>query len=155
MNIYIYTDGACKGNPGPGGWAIAAYAEECETPMHEQYAHNESTTNNQMELTAVINALAYMCLANKTAKYYICTDSAYIVNCFANKWYEQWEANGWKNAKKQPVANKVLWEIILQLYRGAIRQGYNFRIVKVAGHSVNQRNNYVDKLAVKASKENK
>ena len=105
--VIIYTDGACSGNPGPGGWgSILMYKEN----VKEISGALNNTTNNVMELTAVIEALKllkYKC----NVKLY--SDSAYVVNAFNQKWIYGWIKNGWKNASKEPVKNKELWE---QLY---------------------------------------
>ena len=106
--VIIYTDGACSGNPGPGGWgSILMYKEN----VKEISGALNNTTNNVMELTAVIEALKllkYKC----NVKLY--SDSAYVVNAFNQKWIYGWIKNGWKNASKEPVKNKELWE---QLYK--------------------------------------
>lgn len=146
---HIYTDGACSGNPGPGGWAFAVYCTEGHK-LHEQNGGENDTTNNRMELTAIIKAFEFMRAIGNHLTYNFYTDSAYIYNCFKQKWYMNWAKNGWKNAKKQPVANKDLWERLIKLYDDAQRDCFIFDIVKVEGHSTNEHNNYVDKMAVNA-----
>lgn len=146
---HIFTDGACSGNPGPGGWAFAVYCTE-GYKLHEQNGGENDTTNNRMELTAMIKAFEFMHATGNHLYYQFYTDSAYIFNCFRMEWYIGWEKNGWKNAKKQPVANQDLWEQLIKLYRDASSASFVFDIIKVEGHSTNEYNNYVDKMAVQA-----
>lgn len=146
---HIYTDGACSGNPGPGGWAFAAYCTE-GYKLHEQNGGEKDTTNNRMELTAMIKAFEFMHAIGNHLSYRFYTDSAYIFNCFKDKWYISWVKNGWKNAKKQPVANKDLWEHLIKLYDDAQKDCFIFDIFKIEGHSTNEYNNYVDRMAVNA-----
>lgn len=156
MNTYyIYADGACSGNPGPGGWAYAIFENDNIEPIKEQSGYNPNTTNNRMELEAFINAIARVVLGNTKDKYYICVDSAYVYNCFEKEWWVQWVNNGWLNAKNKPVLNQDLWKIAIRLHGSALRLGCNFEIVKVEGHKSDKRNNYVDKLAVQESKRRK
>ena len=146
---HIYTDGACSGNPGPGGWAFAAYTTDGQK-LHEQNGGEIDTTNNRMELTAMIRAFEFMHAIGNHLHYIFYTDSAYIHNCFKDKWFIGWINKGWKNAKKQSVANKDLWEYLIRLYDDAQKDSFIFEIVKVEGHSTNEYNNYVDKMAVNA-----
>src|SRR5699024_7043423 len=101
--IVIYTDGACSGNPGPGGWAaLLMFGDNKKELSGGEY----NTTNNRMEVMAVIQALKALkepCVAK------VHSDSAYVVNCFKQGWYKNWIKNGWKNSKKQPVENQDLW----------------------------------------------
>ncbi|MCB0957836.1 MAG: ribonuclease HI, partial [Ilumatobacter sp.] len=117
----IYTDGACAGNPGPGGWAWAVAPEG--SPRGSGGAAR--TTNQRMELQAVLEALRAMD-GNVT----IVSDSTYVVNCFRDRWWVKWKANGWRNSKKEPVANTDLWMPLVDLVQQ--RQPV-FRWVK--GHS--------------------
>jgi ribonuclease HI len=96
--VTIYTDGACSGNPGPGGWAAVLFYGE---HRKEISGGERSTTNNRMELTAVIKALKAL---KEPCRVKLHSDSAYIVNCFHQKWYAKWEKNGWKTAGNKPVA---------------------------------------------------
>ena len=146
---HIYTDGACSGNPGPGGWAFAAYTEAHQM-LYEKNGGENDTTNNQMELMAMIEAFEFMHAIGNHISYKFYTDSAYIYNCFKDKWYLGWIKNGWRNAKKQPVANKHLWQRLIKLCEDAQRDCFVFGISKVEGHSTNEYNNYVDKMAVQA-----
>ena len=140
--ITIYTDGACSGNPGPGGWgAILMYKEN----KKEISGGKKDTTNNEMEVTAVIEALKqlkYPC----TVKVY--SDSAYVVNCFKQGCIYNWQKNGWKNAQKEPVKNRELWEALYAL----VKQ-HKVEFIKVKGHSDNEYNNRCDELARNAIKE--
>lgn len=157
MNHFtIYTDGSCKGNGTKatiGGWAYIILDEE-----ENLYAYDSkglpNTTNNRMELTAIIEALKYIHMNN--IEPIICdiyTDSAYIHNCYAKKWYKNWQRNGWINSSKVPVKNKDLWKKLIPFFDNP-----NFHFNKVKGHSHNENihqkwNNIVDKMAVKATKE--
>ena len=137
--ITVYTDGACSGNPGPGGWAWAV------APDGEPQASGGelSTTNQRMELRAVLEAL--QALGGDPVAIEVVSDSTYVVNCFRDGWWVRWEKNGWKNSKKQPVANADLWKPIVDLVRGA---DVRFRWVK--GHGDDALNDLVDRLAVAA-----
>lgn len=148
--INLYTDGACSTN---GTWSGGAglYVELDEEKQY-YYMGASETTNNIMELKAFQFALHYgLYYGDVETKVNIYTDSAYIVNCLAQKWYVRWEQNGWRNSKKEPVANKEIWEDILSLYRKLTFHDLN--IYKVKGHSNNHGNNEADKLAVKGRNE--
>jgi ribonuclease HI len=134
----IYTDGACSGNPGPGGWAwaVAPEGEPSGTGGEGR------TTNQRMEITAVLEALR----ANP-GEVTIVSDSTYVVNCFRDRWYVKWQANGWRNSKKEPVANADLWRPLIDLYLARTPRPA-FRWVK--GHSGDRMNDLVDRLAVEA-----
>jgi len=138
--ITVYTDGACSGNPGPGGWAwaVAPDGEPCAS------GGEPSTTNQRMELRAVLEAL--QALGGDPVALEVVSDSTYVVNCFRDGWWVRWEKNGWKNSKKQPVANADLWKPIVDLVRGA---DVRFRWVK--GHGDDPLNDLVDRLAVAAT----
>ena len=101
--IDVYTDGACSGNPGPGGWAWVVRGGA------EGSGSDPATTNQRMEVQAVIEALR----ANP-GPVHIYSDSTYVVNCFNDRWYEGWLKRGWKNSQKKPVANRDLWEVLLE-----------------------------------------
>ncbi len=134
--VEIYTDGACSGNPGPGGWgAILKYGDiEKEISGYE-----ENTTNNRMELIAAIEALK---LLKRPCRVHLYSDSAYLVNAFNNNWVQQWNKNGWINAKRDEVKNKGLWQQLLELSRI-----HEITWIKVKGHSDNEYNNRCDRLA--------
>jgi ribonuclease HI len=139
--ITIYTDGACSGNPGPGGWgAILMYGE-----LTKEFSGAEkNTTNNRMELVAAIEALNKL---KEPCKVMLYSDSAYLVNCFQQGWYRNWQKNGWKNSKKQPVENKELWELLIKHM-----EKHQVEFIKVKGHSDNPYNNQCDHLAREAIK---
>lgn len=142
QKVTIYTDGACSGNPGPGGWgAILMYKEN----KKEISGGKENTTNNVMELTAVIEGLKLLKFPCKVKLY---SDSAYVVNAFQQKWIYGWMKNGWKNASKEPVKNKELWQ---ELYK--LTKTHEVDFMKVKGHSDNEYNNRCDELARNAIKE--
>ena len=130
----MFTDGACSGNPGPGGWAWVT-----EDGRHDSGADPE-TTNQRMELTAVAKAIEAL-----PGPLHIHSDSTYVVNCFNDRWYEGWKARGWKNAQKKPVANRDLWEPLIGAYL-ARRHELDFTWVK--GHAGNELNEIADQLAV-------
>ena len=139
--VTIYTDGACSGNPGKGGWgAILIYTKE------KQYisGSKQLTTNNQMELIATIEALKAILKPSNIALY---TDSQYVKNGITS-WIFNWKKNGWKTANKKPVANKDLW---IELEKYVDFHSVNWFWVK--GHSGNHYNEIADKLAVKAMNE--
>jgi ribonuclease HI/uncharacterized phage-like protein YoqJ len=136
MATIVYTDGACSGNPGPGGWAWAVP----DGPFASGAAAH--TTNQRMEIEA-----AYEALLAIDGPVRVVSDSTYVVNCFKNKWYVGWRAKGWKNSKKQDVANQDLWRPMIDhvLERGDVEWQW------VKGHSGDQWNDVVDRLAVEAA----
>lgn len=134
----IHTDGACRGNPGPGGWAWA-WGTESYASGHE--AH---TTNQRMEVRAVIEALR----ANNDGPIEIISDSSYVVKCFNDKWHAGWLRRGWKNSQGKAVANRDLWEELFSLTLDAVRP-VSFTWVK--GHSGDAMNDFVDQLATRAA----
>ena len=139
--VTIYTDGACSGNPGKGGWgAILIYAKE----KKYMSGSKQLTTNNQMELTATIEALKAILKPSNIALY---TDSQYVKNGITS-WIFSWKKNGWKTANKKPVANKVLW---MELEKYVDFHSVNWFWVK--GHSGDHYNEIADELAVKAMNE--
>lgn len=134
--VTLYTDGACSGNPGAGGWgAVLLYGEH----KRELSGWEAETTNNRMELTAVIEGLKklkYPCIVE------VYSDSSYTVNAFLEGWVYAWEQNGWKKADKKPVLNIDLWQDLLTLVR---KHEVHFHWVK--GHANNELNNRCDELA--------
>ena len=139
--VTIYTDGACSGNPGPGGWGtILMYNEN----KKEISGGKDNTTNNVMELTAVIEGLKLLKFPCKVKLY---SDSAYVVNSFNQKWIYGWLKNGWKNASKEPVKNKELWQELYELTKI-----HEVEFIKVKGHADNEYNNRCDELARNAIK---
>lgn len=134
--VTIYTDGACSGNPGPGGWgSILMYKDN----KKEISGGKKDTTNNVMELTAVIEGLKLLKFPCKVKLY---SDSAYVVNAFNQKWIYGWLKNGWKNSSKEPVKNKELWQ---ELYN--LTKLHEVEFIKVKGHADNEYNNRCDELA--------
>ena len=138
--VTIYTDGACSGNPGPGGWgAILMYKEN----KKEISGGKKDTTNNVMELTAVIEALKLLKFPCKVKLY---SDSAYVVNAFLQNWVINWQRNNWKTADKKEVKNIELWQELVEL-----TNIHDITFIKVKGHSDNEYNNRCDELARKAT----
>ena len=138
--VQIYTDGACRGNPGPGGWgAILVFGEH----KKELSAGEPSTTNNRMELLAAIYALEqlkYPCAVTLT------TDSKYLCDAIIKGWATQWKRNGWRRSNKEPAANPDLWERLLGLL--AI---HKVEFVWVKGHNGHPFNERCDEMATEAA----
>lgn len=139
--VTIYTDGACSGNPGPGGYGAILMYNDTEKEIS---GGSKNTTNNQMELMAAIVSLE--CL-KEPCDVTLYSDSAYLVNAYNQKWIEGWKKNGWKNSNKQDVKNRELWERLEKL-----TNIHNVTFIKVKGHSDNEYNNRCDKLAVAETK---
>jgi ribonuclease HI len=133
----VYTDGACLGNPGPGGWAWAVP----EGPYESGAAR--ATTNQRMEITAVLRALETL-----EGPVLVMSDSTYVVNCFRDRWWEGWLRRGWRNAAGKPVANRDLWEPLIGM---AVDGGRVVRFDWVKGHSGDPMNDRVDLLATEAA----
>lgn len=144
MKVRIYTDGACSENPGPGGWAAVFNTEnKCFT-----ISGNEAeTTNNRMELRAVIEAFKKISKAKQNNEFEIFSDSAYVVNAINNHWIEVWQRNNWKTAKGDDVKNKDLWEEFTSIKEEVCSKGICVTIIKIKGHAGNTFNEMVDKLA--------
>lgn len=140
-DVMIYTDGACSGNPGPGGWGAVLFfgVHQKEISGGEKF-----TTNNRMEIQAVIEGLK---LLKEPCQVKVYSDSAYVVNCFQKSWIHGWLGNGWKNSKKEPVENQELWKALWELMKK-----HKVEYVKVKGHSDNEWNNRCDELAREAIK---
>jgi ribonuclease HI len=138
--LKLYTDGACKGNPGPGGWAAILISENGK---QEFSGAEPATTNNCMELMAIIHGLKAI---KQPSQVKIYSDSAYVVNAFQQHWIRKWRANGWRTADKQPVKNQELWQELIRL-----TQLHQVEWVKVKGHAGNKYNERCDQLAVSAS----
>ena len=137
--VIIYTDGACSGNPGPGGWgAILRYGEKTK----ELSGGEKNTTNNRMELTGVISALQAL---NQPCRVQLYTDSQYVVNAMEKGWAVSWRAKGWRRSNKEPALNPDLWQTLLELCE---KHEVTFHWVK--GHAENKYNNRCDELAVAA-----
>lgn len=137
--VSIYTDGACSGNPGKGGWAaILVYKKH----KKEQNGNKKETTNNEMELNAVVEGLNLLKFPCEVEIY---TDSAYIVNSIEKGWIYNWIKNNWKTSTKEPVKNKELWEKLYNLMKI-----HTVKFIKVKGHSNDELNNRCDELAKEA-----
>lgn len=150
--VIVYTDGAASNNGydnavGGYGWVVQIRNER---PIIFG-GSKQGATNNQMELTAMISALSFIegCYSSGDIQgeeeIFVYTDSAYIFNCCSQKWYVNWEKNGWINSKKEPVANKELWKTLIPWFKRP-----NIHIVKVKGHSTTLGNQIADKIAVAA-----
>lgn len=136
-HVIIYTDGACSGNPGPGGWgAILKYG----SASRELSGGEAATTNNRMELTGVITALSAL---KEPCQVTLYTDSQYVVNAMTKGWAKKWRANGWMRNKKDPALNPDLWQQLLELC-----DRHQVEFVWVKGHADNEYNNRCDQLAV-------
>ena len=134
--VIIYTDGACSGNPGPGGWgAILMYKDM----KKEISGGKKDTTNNIMELTAALEGLKLLKFPCEVDLY---SDSAYLVNGFSQGWIYNWQKNNWKTSSKEPVKNKEIWQ---EIYR--LTNIHKVKFIKVKGHSDNEFNNRCDELA--------
>ncbi|NBC36804.1 ribonuclease HI [Novosphingobium sp. FSY-8] len=141
--VAIFTDGACKGNPGAGGWAALLRLEQGgKTHEKELVGAEKETTNNRMEMTAVIRALAAL---NQPCAVTVCTDSKYVIDGIT-KWVFGWQKKGWVNAKKEPVANEDLWRELL-----IVAKPHKIDWQWVRGHNGHAENERVDKLASDAA----
>ena len=134
--IVMYTDGACSGNPGPGGWGVILIEDGRELELS---GGENLTTNQRMELTAPLEGLRSLAGRRRVAIY---SDSAYVINCFRDKWYVRWRKNGWINSQKKPVENRDLWEPLI-----AEVERHDVTWHKVAGHSGDPMNDRADALA--------
>ena len=136
-HVTIYTDGACSGNPGPGGWgAILKYGER----ELELSGSHPATTNNRMELTGAVEALSRL---KRPCEVTLYSDSKYLVDAMKLGWAARWQKNGWKKADKKPALNPDLWEKLLDL-----TEIHRIRYHWVKGHADNPKNNRCDELAV-------
>lgn len=135
--LEVWTDGACSGNPGPGGWAWAT------RDGRQGSGAAALTTNQRMEIQAALEAVTAL-----DGPLTVVSDSTYVVNCFRDAWWKGWLARGWVNSAKKPVANRDLWEPLIIQVRD--RGDISFRWVK--GHSGDEMNDLVDQLAVRAGK---
>ena len=142
--VTLYTDGACSGNPGPGGWGAIL---ECEGRRKELSGGEANTTNNRMELTAVIeglSALKYSCAVT------LVSDSKYVIDAITKRWVYSWKAKGWKKADGKPALNVDLWEELL-----ALLALHKVEIVWIKGHAGHPENERCDRLAVAESEKYK
>ena len=137
--VNAWTDGACSGNPGPGGWAaILCWREQ----KRELSGGDPSTTNNRMELMGLIRGLEAL---TRPSAVVVVTDSAYVEKAFTHGWLEKWRRNGWKTAAKKPVENQDLWQAAL-----AAAEPHQVRFERVKGHAGIELNERADALAVAA-----
>lgn len=143
--VELWTDGACAGNPGPGGWA--AILVHPSGKNKEMSGGEKESTNNRMELMAIICGLEAL---KRRCRVHVHTDSSYVLNAFEEGWLESWKQRGWKTAAKKPVANRELWE---RLDKQVSR--HEVRWVKVKGHSGVHYNELADQLAVNACEKHK
>ena len=151
MGITIYTDGGCSGNPGPGGWAFiikydpeSSENKESHGIMVEGWGVEENTTNNRMELRAVIASLEALFRLNKGQTALLCTDSQYVQKGIS-EWIHTWKKNGWKTSDKKPVKNDDLWK-----YLDELSGRFHITWKWVKGHAGNEYNEYCDKLTQRA-----
>lgn len=149
MTFEIYCDGSTKGNGtdhSVGAWAWLVHTNS--TILHQESKAEKNTTNQRMELTAATKALEYVVnnLMGPHDRIVVYTDSAYLHNCCKQRWYVNWQNNGWKNAKKQPVANQDLWERLVPYF-----DQFGIDFVKVKGHAGVEYNEIVDTMAQTAA----
>jgi len=133
----VYTDGACLGNPGPGGWAWAVPGGRWRSGAEAR------TTNQRMEISAALDAARSF-----DGPLDVVSDSTYVVNCFRQRWWEGWLRRGWRNSQGKPVANRDLWEVLLPL---VLEGGRPVTFEWVKGHSGDTMNDLVDSMAVEAA----
>lgn len=141
MKVRIYTDGACSGNPGPGGWAAIMLFDNSR---QEISGYEPDTTNNRMELTAAVEALK-LAITLKCDNIEIYSDSAYVVNAIKKEWLKKWKLNGWKTAEDKDVKNRDLWERLDKF----MQRVHKTNFVKIKGHTGHKHNERVDLLAKK------
>ena len=139
--ITVYTDGACRGNPGRGGWAWAVPGGRFASGAEP------ATTNQRMEITAALEALRTL-TAGGASDVDVVSDSTYVVNCFKDRWWQGWQRRNWKNSQNKPVANRDLWEPLIEL---AVSSESNVTWRWVKGHSGDPWNDRVDELATIAA----
>jgi ribonuclease HI len=133
----VFTDGSCRGNPGPGGWAWAVEEGRSDS------GGEPHTTNQRMEVTAVVRALLSL-----AGPLHVVSDSTYVVNCFKDRWWEGWQRRGWRNTQGKPVANQDLWRELIPL---VVESGRPVTFEWVKGHSGHPMNDLVDLLATQAA----
>ena len=144
--IRIFTDGACSNNPGPGGWGAVFYKD---TKQEIISGHEVETTNNRMELMAIVKALEKIkkeeYLYHKEFEIY--SDSAYVVNAINYGWLSKWSLNNWVTTKGEEIKNQDLWKRYLKLNGYLIHKGISIRLIKIKGHNNNAFNDHVDEIA--------
>ncbi len=137
--VEVYTDGACSHNPGPGGWGVVLiYGPH----IKELSGFEPHSTNQRMELTAAIKGLEQLKERTKVRLY---SDSAYLINAFNLGWIDNWQKNGWRNSRGNPVSNSDLWKALIEL-----SEKHEIEWIKVKGHSTDKWNNRCDELAKEA-----
>ncbi|CDB26849.1 ribonuclease H [Firmicutes bacterium CAG:552] len=141
--VVIYTDGACSGNPGKGGYCAILMYNDTQKIIS---GYEESTTNNRMELMAIIQGLKAL---KERCKVLLHSDSGYCLNAFTQNWISSWQSNGWRTADKKPVKNQELWQELLSLTKY-----HEVTFIKVKGHSDNEYNNLCDQIARKEITDN-
>jgi ribonuclease HI len=145
VHVELWTDGACSGNPGPGGWAailVARHPDGSAAKVLELSGSDAATTNNRMELQAVIEGLRALRHGSAVTVH---IDSSYVMDAITKRWHEAWKARGWRTAAKQPVKNRELWELLL-----ALLENHTVTWKKVRGHAGVELNERCDELAVAA-----
>jgi ribonuclease HI len=145
MHLELWTDGACSGNPGPGGWAAILVARDAGGAVAKQVelsGGDPATTNNRMELQAVIEGLRAL---RRPSSVTVHIDSSYVMDAIVKRWYVGWQARGWKTSAKQPVRNQELWEALLSAI-----EPHDVTWRKVRGHAGVALNERCDALAVAA-----
>ncbi|MBC8570072.1 ribonuclease HI [Oscillospiraceae bacterium NSJ-54] len=142
--VHIYTDGACSGNPGPGGWGAIL---ECDGNVKELSGGEHQTTNNRMELMAAIEALSAL---KRPCRVVLTTDSQYLKNGIDKGWAKKWKQNGWMRSGNQPALNPDLWDKLLSLL-----EVHQVEIVWVKGHAGHPMNERCDQLAVAQSQKHR
>ncbi len=141
--VELFTDGACSGNPGPGGWGVVL---RYNGKIKEMSGYEQDTTNNRMELTAVIEGLSAL---KEKCSVMLCTDSKYVADGIDKGWARSWQKNGWKKADKKPALNSDLWEKLLGLL-----DAHEVKILWIKGHAGHPENERCDLLAVEQIKNN-
>ena len=139
MDVTVYTDGACSGNPGPGGWAAILIAGEHQKEIS---GFAPETTNNRMEITAVLEALRAL---TRPSTVRVHSDSSYVVNAFRKRWLDNWQRNGWRTSTGKPVENQDLWQALL-----AVASQHKVHFEWVEGHASDRLNNRCDEMAREA-----
>lgn len=140
--VILYTDGACSGNPGPGGWGALLIWNGTEKELS---GGEPNTTNNRMEMKAIVEGLRAL---KEKCHVKIHSDSALIINAHNQNWIQNWQKRGWRKSNKKPVENQDLWKQMLK-----VMGPHKIDWIKVKGHSTNELNNRVDRIAVAASKQ--
>lgn len=143
--VRIFTDGACSNNPGPGGWGAVFYKENGQETIS---GHEVETTNNRMELMAIVKALSKIKKEYRDCKEYeIYSDSAYVVNAINYGWIAKWAINNWVTTKGEEIKNQDLWKRYLKLSNDLNLKNVKIKVIKIKGHNNNAFNDHVDEVA--------